>query len=244
MLAGFPASDRLIHPLCVVTAEHAACTSFLGANLTEEVCMARAKKVNGTEEERQPRLTKLGQELDVAVSAMQKECRRGDERAAVYWTLLVYRADAALAWKRLLVISAEDVGFGDPAAVALVGQLHSMWLAAKQVGWGVSAHHVVMATMALSRARKDTSVEDLLSLTNEELKRKLMRPVLEEYVDGHTARGKAEKRPWSSWYRFRHVVCGIPVSAYTRALWRLKPEWAPAELQDDPSPSEPGESPA
>jgi DNA invertase Pin-like site-specific DNA recombinase len=27
------------------------------------------------------------------------------------------------------------------------------------------------------------------------------------------------------------VVWGIPVSGYTRALWRLKPELAPAELQ-------------
>lgn len=195
--------------------------------------MARSTKGNGTEEEKPPRLTKLGQRLDEAVSAMQKECRRGDERAAVYWTLLVYRADAFLAWKRLLVISAEDIGFGDPAMVVLVGQLHSMWLAAKQVGWGVSAHHVVMAAMALSRARKSCEVEDLLSLTNEELKRKLLRPILEEYVDGHTARGKAEKRPWSSWYRFRHAVCGIPISAYTRALWRLKPQDAPADLQDE-----------
>jgi replication-associated recombination protein RarA len=210
--------------------------------LTGEQGRRSRRKGGGSTKNGPERVTKLGKPMDIAVSAMQKECRRGDERAACYWTLLVYETSPFYCWKRLLVIAAEDVGFGDPAAVALVGQLHSMWLAARQVGWGTSAHHVAMAVMALCRAKKSTEVEDLLSLTQLEVKAKVLRPILPEYLDGHTAEGKARGFDWKDWYRFRHVVCAIPISAYTRALWRLRPEWAPEELVDEPSPHEPGES--
>ncbi len=189
-------------------------------------------------EEKKSRTTKLGQPMDIAVSALQKEIRRGDERAACYWTMLAYQRDPHYAWKRLLICAAEDIGMGDPPAVGLVGQLHGMWLAAKTTGWYVDPQHVVMAVMVLCRAKKSTEVDDLKNLTLEEIKAKVMRPVLEEYVDEHTQQGKTEGRPLSSWYRFRHVVCGIPVNAYTKALWAMKREWAPEEVPGDPLPRE------
>jgi replication-associated recombination protein RarA len=206
-------------------------------NLSEEVCMARTSKGNERGESSKPRVTGLGQPMDVAVSALAKEIRRSDERAACYWGLLVYQREPHYFWKRVLLAAAEDVGIADPAAVALVGSLYQMWLGVKAVGWYADPEHPVMALVALCRAKKSTEVDDLKNLTLEEIKAKVLRPVLPEYMDGHTAEGKAQGADWMDWYRFR-VACGAPVNQYLRELWRLKPEWAPPEQME---PSEPGE---
>jgi len=88
----------------------------------------------------------------------------------------------------------------------------------KKVGWGRERHHGgPWALMALFRARaRSTEVEDLLALTNEELKkRKLMAPLLEDYLVRHTAysrrRGGRVSRRGSD---FEHVVCESRPSAY------------------------------
>lgn len=199
--------------------------------------MARASKGNESGESSKPRVTRLGQPMDVAVSALAKEIRRGDERAACYWGLLVYQKEPQYFWKRVLLAAAEDVGIADPAAVALVGSLYQMWLGVKAFGWYADPEHPVMALVVLCRAKKDTTVDDLKNLTLEEIKAKVLRPILPEYLDGHTAKGKAQGADWKDWYRFR-VTCGAPVTPYLRELWRRRPDWAPPELADDPSPSD------
>jgi replication-associated recombination protein RarA len=42
---------------------------------------------------------------------MQKEIRRGDERAAMFWCHLLYETSSYYAWKRVLVTAAEDIGW-------------------------------------------------------------------------------------------------------------------------------------
>ena len=66
---------------------------------------------------------------DEIISALQKEVRRGNTENAV---LLAYEMVTtspeleAYLWRRLLVISVEDVGFGDPQAPILVHTLHQI----------------------------------------------------------------------------------------------------------------------
>jgi hypothetical protein len=91
-----------------------------------------------------------------------------------------------------------------------------------------------MAVMLLCRAPKSTEVDDLKTLTLEEIKQGISRPVLEEYVDGHTAAGKAAGKTWRPWYADRHRRFGIPVNQYTRQVWALKPEWDPEVAEADP----------
>jgi replication-associated recombination protein RarA len=187
-----------------------------------------------------PRVTGLGQPFDVAVSALQKEIRRGDERAGVYWALQVYQIAPGYCWRRVLITAAEDVGLAAPEVVAQVGALHQMHLAAFT---SKSSHHLTMAVMLLCRAPKSTAVEDLQSLTLEGFKAGVLRPILPEHQDGHTRAGRARGATWKDWYRDRHVKFEIPVNAYTRELWRLRPEWRPDEIDDSSAPLEPGESP-
>lgn len=178
-------------------------------------------------------IDKLGYEFGEVVSALQKEIRRGDEEAAVYWATLLYESNPFYLWRRLLIIAAEDVGFGDPAAVTLVNALAAGWKFAKEGSYGLSGHAPMMAVMAMCRAKKSTEVEDLQSLTLALIGRGVTREILPEYLDGHTKRGKARGVGWDRWYFDRHVTFGIPVNRYTEQLWQLEPSWRPKEENGD-----------
>lgn len=180
---------------------------------------------------RSTRLDKLGYEFGEVTSAMQKEIRRGDERAAVYWGLLLYDASTWYAWKRVLVTAAEDVGLAAPQTVALVCSLARAWAQCKQGSYYVSAHHVTMAIMALARAPKSTEVEDLQSLTLELQKRGDKREMPEYAVDAHTKAGKERGATWAEWYDTRYSF-GIPLNRYTAELIELVPEWFSPELKE------------
>ncbi len=162
--------------------------------------MARARKTStgSTEPERkkEPTTTALGYQLGVAASALQKEIRRGDVEAAVYWGLLLWKKAPHYAWKRVLVAAAEDVGLAAPEVVAQVGVLNGMYRAAKEGAWYVSPHHFTMAVVLLCRAPKSTEIEDLQTWTLELIKAGEKREVPVYALDAHTQEGKAAGASW------------------------------------------------
>ena len=73
--------------------------------------------------------TRHGLPADEIISALQKEIRRGQTENAA---LIAYEMASTspelemYLWKRLQVISVEDVGLGDPHAVVLIRSLFEM----------------------------------------------------------------------------------------------------------------------
>ena len=175
-----------------------------------------------------------GYPLDEVASALQKEIRRGDEEAAVYWGLLLQSETPFYAWKRVLITAAEDIGVGDPVAVQQVCALAQAWWQCKQKSRYVSEHHLTMAILLLCRAEKSTEVEDLQSLVLEQIgliDKGRRRPMPDYAVDGHTKRGRARGlgKTWDDWYGDR-IRFGIRPNGYSYRLWELKPEWKPKDL--------------
>ena len=175
--------------------------------------------------------TKLGYKLDEVASALQKEIRRGDEEAAVYWALLLQSAAPQYAWKRTLVAAAEDIGIAAPETVAQVSALAQAWKISKEHAWYVSPHHLTMAVVLLCRAPKSTEVEDLLSYTDELIRRGIKRDMPDYAVDGHTQAGRAKGVENDAWYDNRHFMFGIPVNRYTKKLADLVPSWFSDKLK-------------
>ncbi|MCK4514261.1 MAG: hypothetical protein KAU31_03335, partial [Spirochaetaceae bacterium] len=73
--------------------------------------------------------THSGFPADQVISAIQKEIRRGNTENAVLLAHEMVLTGPALEdylWKRLMVISVEDVGFGEPTAPVLINSLHQM----------------------------------------------------------------------------------------------------------------------
>ena len=184
-----------------------------------------AKKERHTE-------TKLGYKLGEVASALQKEIRRGDEEAAVYWALLLQQKAAQYAWKRVLVTAAEDIGLAAPEVVSQVYSLALGWKMSKEGAWYVSPHALTMAVVLLSRARKSTEIEDLQSYTLELIKRGIRKEMPEYAKDMHTEAGKARGAMVDEWYDSRHLLFGIPVNAYTKKLAELVPAWFSPTLKE------------
>lgn len=59
--------------------------------------------------------TKHGYSFWEVTSAFQKAIRRCDEDQAMFWAVELYESNKAnYVWKRMLIMSSEDVGMGDP----------------------------------------------------------------------------------------------------------------------------------
>ena len=72
-------------------------------------------------------VTKNGYAGDEVISALQKSIRRAKEEDACMFAYEMYISSPQLLekmWRRLLTISVEDIGMGDPMAAVLVNNLN------------------------------------------------------------------------------------------------------------------------
>jgi replication-associated recombination protein RarA len=133
--------------------------------------------------------TKNGYQLDEVVSALQKAIRRGDEELALYFALEMTPFYAMYCFKRLLVISTEDIE--DPAACSIVYPMFQSFCVLnekkKANDYGCFLF-VVKAVLYLSRAKKSRESDHAFFYTSS----RKDRPAIPEYaLDVHTSRGRS-----------------------------------------------------
>ena len=131
-----------------------------------------------------------GLAADEVISALQKEIRRGHAENAVMLALEMiltsHELDEKL-WSRLMVISVEDIGFGEPQAGMLIKALFDMHLhyTKDEKDRYLFAIHAVRY---LCGCEKDRSNDELLNL----LLKVDGKPEIPDYaIDMHTRQGKA-----------------------------------------------------
>lgn len=130
---------------------------------------------------------------DEIISALQKEIRRGNEENAA---LLAYEMattspelDAYL-WRRLMVISVEDIGFGDPWAPILVGELRRMreFLGERA---GEALLLAIHSVRYLCSRQKDRSSDEMTMWVKRVVESGQRLPEIPDYaIDMHTQRGQ------------------------------------------------------
>jgi replication-associated recombination protein RarA len=137
--------------------------------------------------------TRHGLPADQVISALQKEIRRGREENAVLLAYEMAVTGPALEdylWQRLMVISVEDIGFGEPSAPVLVNALRQM------VG---SLHRdvaerkllAVHAARYLCRCLKDRSSDEMLNWVEHAMESGVALPQIPDYaLDMHTKAGR------------------------------------------------------
>lgn len=134
---------------------------------------------------------------DEVISALQKEIRRGNTENAALLAYEMYVTSAELEnflWKRLLVISVEDIGFGDPQAPVLVHNLYQMHLIYHR-DEGDRLLFVIQAVRFLCACQKDRSTDEMINWLKHEMTQGELRPRIPDYaIDMHTARGKSMGR--------------------------------------------------
>lgn len=146
--------------------------------------------------------TKHGYSFYEVASAFQKSIRRCDEKQAMYWGVELYDSGyQKYAWKRMLIMSCEDVGLGDPHTNTIVFNLKQTYdylVSLKDRGLPEKLPFT-QAVLQLVHAKKSRFVDLAISVYWQENATK--RYEMPDYVfDMHTLRGKQMGRGLEHFY--------------------------------------------
>ena len=148
-------------------------------------------------------MTKSGLQADQVISALQKEIRRGNAENAVVlaYEMIITSSDLeSFLWKRLKVISVEDIGFGNTNAPILVSVLSNLASTLER-----DTHdRILMAVHAvryLSGCLKDRSSDEMLNWVKYALEKGEASSAIPDYaLDMHTAKGRSMGRGRKHFY--------------------------------------------
>jgi len=143
-------------------------------------------------EQYKPR-TKNGYMLDEVVSAVQKTIRRGDEESALYFSLELFPKYSKYLWKRLQVISVEDIA--SPMAAVVVGAMRGAFFwnneSVKNEEDYKNRIFITKAVLFLCREVKSREADHCQHFIDKLSEGKL-RKIPEFAVDVHTKSGRAK----------------------------------------------------
>lgn len=141
--------------------------------------------------------TRHGLPADEIISALQKEIRRGhtENAALIAYEMATTSQELEMyLWKRLQVISVEDIGWGDPHAAVLIRSLFEIVRDLDRAD-GERLLYAISAVRYLCASKKDRSNDEMINWVIWEVERNGRLPEIPEYaIDMHTARGKAMGR--------------------------------------------------
>lgn len=140
--------------------------------------------------------TKSGLDADLVISALQKCIRRADEDTALrmaYELYLTSQFHEQKMWQRLLVISVEDIGFGEPTAPNLVKTLYELH---KEFDYGDGDRPIffMQAIRYLCQCKKERSTDNIKCILMKEFEQGYVPEVPEYTMDMHTIKGRAMGR--------------------------------------------------
>lgn len=142
--------------------------------------------------------TKDGYSLDEVVSALQKSIRRGKEEEAFYWAQEMCPLFEGYLWKRLLVISYEDVSALVPGNIpAAISGMREDYLQFRKEGNGAAILVLSNAILLLSRAPKTRIADNFLITMAYRLQNGVRLEIPDYALDKHTRRGREMKRGFS-----------------------------------------------
>jgi len=149
-------------------------------------------------------ITENGYDFFECSSAMQKCIRRGLEDEALYWAVELYNSGySEYVWKRLRIMSSEDIGLAEKSISSEIWALYCMFKEQAKKKEDKNEPQRLFLTHAvfmLSRARKSRLIDWALLwawLTHKF--RKLAIPDIA--YDKHNERGRKLKRGWGHFFR-------------------------------------------
>lgn len=147
------------------------------------------------------RQTENGYPFDEVASALQKSIRRGLEEDAMYWAVEMETRFPAYLWKRLQVISVEDIGIADPQTVLYVAEMRRLYQELKkeydkEPGRKSRSFRMVLANaiLAMCRAPKSRIGDEFQIVVYGRREAGWKLEVPDYALDMHTGRGRRLKR--------------------------------------------------
>lgn len=153
-------------------------------------------------------------QFDEVASALQKCIRRNREYDACYWAFILHESGYhKYAWRRLLIISSEDIGNATPDAAILVSSLlynYQFAISAANRNKNDALVFMFQAITYLCRATKTREVDNLVNLIRTEHAAGTLLPIPEFALDFHTKRGRQQLGNWQDGTQdeidFRHKL--------------------------------------
>lgn len=129
---------------------------------------------------------------DEVISALQKSIRRGKEREACEFAYEMYITSPQFEeklWRRLLAISVEDIGMGNPNAPLIINNLNQM---RKEFQYNESDRvmFIIHAIRVLCASEKDRSSDLLKNIIIKNFAMGYVPTIPDIALDKHTTRGK------------------------------------------------------
>ena len=140
--------------------------------------------------------TRKGYAGDEVISALQKSIRRGLEEQACMFAYELYISSPQLEeklWRRLLTISVEDIGMGNPMAAVVVNNLYQM---SRKFDYadGDRPIYFIHAIRYMCQSEKDRSSDLLKNICIKSFAMGKLPEIPDYALDKHTQRGQAMGR--------------------------------------------------
>lgn len=137
-------------------------------------------------------VTKNGLPADLVISAMQKCIRRGEEDIALrmaYELYITSNFHEEKMWNRLLVISVEDIGFGEVNAPNLVNTLNQL---RKEFPYGDGDRPIffMQAIRYMCKCKKERSTDQIKNIIMKEFDKGYKVEIPDYAIDMHTIKGR------------------------------------------------------
>jgi replication-associated recombination protein RarA len=142
--------------------------------------------------------TSRGYDLREVVSALQKAIRRSNPDDALYWATEMARSGYGnWCWKRLKIITSEDIGPAEPQLPAAINALYDNWIDAynrnkKNEKPGEEYLFLYHAVLLLCGAKKCSVVD--WAIWYHQSDHVPTRPIPDAALDKHTLKGKQMRR--------------------------------------------------
>lgn len=159
--------------------------------------------------------TKHGFNDDEVVSALQKQIRRGIEDDAMYWALELcengnHKSGFSRLRNRLMIISYEDIGMGDPETVLQVSiairDMEKLWKNSNP-GWHIVLSYIILKLCRAKKSRVTDNFQTVVDYIWNEKKPEEMDIEIPDYaIDMHTSQGNLMGRTKGSLRGIEHFI--------------------------------------
>jgi replication-associated recombination protein RarA len=140
-------------------------------------------------------------EFDEAISAMQKEIRRGNLEDALFWAIEVEKNNPIALWNRLVVITSEDIGPANTQISVLIYVLRKNYFRALDHHKSANRLFLTHAIFSLVHSSKSRIVDDLCNAMYGEIEFDFKEKIIPEYdLDKHTKEGRRRKNKWEHFH--------------------------------------------
>lgn len=153
-----------------------------------------------------------GTPLDIAVSSLIKELRRGNEFEALYWARELSTTFWRYMWRRLLIFCAEDIGMANPNLISTIIALREAYVITGEESRRSHGDYnfVALAIMLMARSPKNKDIGFAHMIQHLMIENGWKAEVPDYALDRHTKEGRQRYRTdiakGQHWFQSAQVV--------------------------------------